>query len=47
MKGPRQRKVTLRKGLTYKAALRAAVKKCGGDFRGFSYNPKTGKAILI
>jgi len=47
MKKPKVRKVTLRKGLTRKAAMLAAVKKCGGDFRGFSYNPRTGKAVLI
>lgn len=47
MKKPKRRTVTLRKGLTWKEAFRAAVKKCGGDFRGFSYNKRTGKAVLI
>lgn len=47
VKKPKLRRVTLPRGLTYKAAFRAAVKKCGGDFRGFSYNAKTGKATLI
>ena len=49
-KKPKARKIrsgTLRKGLTRKAAMRAAVKKWGGDFRGFWYSPKTGYAVLV
>lgn len=38
--------VTVRKGLTRKAAYRAASKKAKRDFRGFTYNARTGKARL-
>lgn len=37
--------VQLEKGLTHKQALKQAPwKKSYGDCRGFSYDPKTGKA---
>lgn len=42
------RTVKLQKGLTPKAAYRAAsaeLQGTGFDFRGFSYNPRTGKAV--
>lgn len=38
----------LPKNLSRKAAYRAASKKTRGkDFRGFSYNKKTGRAVLV
>lgn len=40
------RVLTVKKGLTRAKALEAAVKKSRGDFRGFKYNPKTGRATL-
>lgn len=35
----------LRKGLTRKEALRHVVKKKPADFRGFTYDSKTGRAV--
>jgi len=32
--------------LTREMALRFAVKRCPGDYRGFTYHPKTGRAVL-
>lgn len=40
------RTVTVGKGLTRDAAMKAAKKKSPGDFRGFTYDPKTGRARL-
>lgn len=40
------RVVKVKKGLTRAEAIKAAVKKSRGDFRGFTYNPKTGRATL-
>ena len=37
---------TIEKGLTYDEAFEICAKKAKGDFRGFKYNPKTGKATL-
>lgn len=37
----------LAKGLTNEEAYRQAKRKAKHDFRGFSYNPKTGRAALI
>ncbi len=37
----------LAKNLTQQAAFERAKKKAVRDFRGFNYNPKTGKAELI
>ncbi len=42
----RTRTVTVNRGLTRAAALKAATRKSPGDLRGFTYDPKTGKAIL-
>lgn len=39
-------RMTLPKGLTPKAAYRAASARAVRDFRGFSYDPKTGRAVL-
>jgi len=49
MKKPRRVMLTLPKGLTWSSAYKAASKKCpkGFDFRGLTYNPKTGRAVLI
>ena len=38
--------VQLKPKLTRLAALRAARRKSPGDARGFTYDPKTGKASL-
>jgi len=35
---------TLKKGLTRAQAMKKVPKSKEGDFRGFVYNPKTGKA---
>jgi len=37
---------TLPKNLTRAEAFEKARKKATRDFRGFTYNPKTGKATL-
>lgn len=39
--------IQLEKGLSYKEALKKASPKMKGDHRGFTYNPKTGKARYI
>jgi hypothetical protein len=36
----------IEKGLTHEQAYEIAVKKVKGDFRGFVYNAKTGKATF-
>ena len=40
-------KLTLPKNLTRQKAVLEAVKKVGGDFRGFTYDSKTGKASVV
>lgn len=32
--------------LTREMALRFALKRCPGDYRGFKYDAKTGRAVL-
>jgi hypothetical protein len=32
--------------LTREMALRFAVKRCPGDYRGFKYDARTGRAVL-
>jgi len=40
--------VQLKKGLTREQAVKeGAKKKLKGDFRGFAYDPKTGKATYV
>lgn len=39
-------KLMLPKGLTRPEAVKKAVKKIGGDFRGFKYDPKTGRTSV-
>lgn len=41
------RRVNVGKGLSREDALRKALNKSRGDFRGFSYDKKTGIAVLI
>lgn len=44
----RRRVFQLPKGLTRAAAIRAALARCQyREFRGFSYNPKTGRAVIV
>ena len=38
--------VQLAPGLSRQAAYRAASKKAVRDFRGMTYNPRTGRAVL-
>jgi hypothetical protein len=40
------RSLSLPKGLTYKQAIGLAATRAKRDFRGFTYDPKTGKATL-
>lgn len=39
--------IILKKHLTKDEALKQALKKYGKDARGFTYNPKTGRATII
>ena len=42
-------RVTVKKGLTRAAALKAAkakIRRRRVDFRGFTYDPKTGNVVL-
>lgn len=41
------RHVNVGAGLTRAAAKRAALRRSPGDFRGFIYESKTGKAWLL
>jgi hypothetical protein len=41
------RRVQLPKGLTNKRALARALQKSPGDFRGFTYDRRTGRATLV
>jgi hypothetical protein len=45
--GIRLRKYQLKKGLTYAKALAALKKRATADFRGWSYNKRTGKATAL
>jgi hypothetical protein len=40
------RHYTIAKGLTYEVARKRVVRLDRRDFRGFSYNPKTGRAAI-
>ena len=45
---PKPFTVKLKKGLSKEEAWKAAIKNPSKDFRGMkSYDPKTGKAVLI
>lgn len=50
-KRPAGRGVTVRKNLSPKEGRQAVVKKAlrqhGGDYRGASYDPKTGKGRVV
>ena len=50
-KAPVRRAVTVPKGLTPKggtaAVIKKALKQFGGDYRGASYDPKTGKGSVL
>ncbi len=46
-KGMTRTKLVLSKGLTRAGAALAATRKVGGDWRGFKYDPKTGKATVV
>lgn len=39
--------LTLPKGLTRDEAIQKTIKRAGGDFRGFKYDPKTGKTVVV
>ena len=43
----KKKSATLPKGLTRAEALKKMLRKFPGDYRGFSYNAKTGKAEII
>lgn len=40
------RRLTLPTGLSQAAAAKEATKRIGGDWRGFKYDPRTGKASV-
>ena len=39
--------IEIESGLSRKEALKKALPKMKGDHRGFTYDPKTGKAIFV
>jgi len=47
--GPIGNKTTFKlpSNLTRKEAIRKAIKKVGGDFRGFKYDSKTGRTTVV
>lgn len=45
-KYPGQQRFTIGKGYTRERALEVARKRATRDFRGFTYDPKTGKVVL-
>jgi hypothetical protein len=44
---PTVQELKLPKGLTRAEALKLAKRRARADFRGFGYDPKTGKASLL
>lgn len=46
---PKRLTLKLRKGLSRRAAFLAVLRKKprGRDFRGFKYNARTGKAVIV
>lgn len=42
-----RRKFQLKKGLTRTAAYKAVSKRARGDFRGMTYNEKTGACVIV
>jgi len=43
---PGQQRFTIAKNLTREEALRRAKRRATRDFRGFTYDPKTGAVVL-
>lgn len=46
-KGMTKTRLELPKGLTRAEAARAATRKVGGDWRGLTYDPKTGRTTVV
>jgi hypothetical protein len=46
-KAPRPQRFMLEPGLTRREAFKAAAARALRDFRGFSYNAKTGAVVLL